>query len=214
MNQNIFTIGLAGSSGSGKSSISKIIANRINTKSVTVLHEKGYYKNKNDEPVLEKKEHNFDHPSDFDNRLLISQLKQLEQYKTVREPYYSFQTHTQLSKQSQVKRPAKVIIIEGPLVLYDERLRKLLNLKVFVNASSDLRVIRRLKKDISRYHWPLNSSLDYYVSTIKPMYQQFIEPTKRYADIIIPESWKNNVAIDLIITKINSWLRSHKGKKV
>lgn len=199
-------LGLAGGSCSGKASISNIIAQKINTPSVAVLHEKGYYKNKNEEPTLELKEQNFDHPSVFNNKLLLNQIKALITGKSVHEPYYSFRTHQQLTRHLVVKKPSKVIIIEGLLVLYDERLRKLMNIKAFVDADADIRVIRRLRRDIKTQHRTLDESLNHYVKTVRPMYQQFVAPTKRYADIIIPESWRNKVAINLLITRINGLL--------
>lgn len=207
-NELPLVIGLAGGSCSGKNSISKIIAKRINTSSVTILHEKGYYKNASQEPTLEEKAKNFDHPSVFNNTLLLNQLKMLIHGHDVKEPYYSFKIHRQLKK-SVLKHPSKVIIVEGILVLYDERLRKLMNLKAFVDADADIMVIRRLKRDIKQQHRTATESLNHYLKVVRPMFLQFVEPTKSYADIIIPESWKNQVAIDLIVTRINSILKNN-----
>lgn len=209
MSRKPIIIGLAGGSCSGKSSISKILAQKINTNSVTILHEKGYYKNKQQEPNLENTEQNFDHPNAFNNYLLLQNVKELINGRSIREPFYSYHTHTRLHY-SKLKEPADVIIVEGILALYDERLRHLMDIKVYVNADSDIMLIRRLRRDVKSDNTNLTNVFKHYIDTVKPMYKQFVLPTQRYADLIIPENWKNGIAINALASRINTLLKERK----
>lgn len=151
---------------------------------------------------------NYDHPNAFDMDLLISQLKRLLNYQPVDIPIYDYGKLTRSSK-TRHQQPCDVIILEGIFALYSERLRDLMDIKVYVDADDDIRLIRRIHRDLHERHRTLKQVIQQYLATVRPMFHQFIEPTKRYADVIIPEGGENQVAIDLLTTKIRSILKSH-----
>ena len=151
---------------------------------------------------------NYDHPLAFDNDLLIQHVKDLLNNKAIEKPVYDYAQHTR-SKETITIEPKDVIILEGILVLEDERLRNLMNIKLFVDTDSDLRIIRRLLRDISERGRTVESVVEQYINVVRPMHNQFIEPTKRYADVIIPEGGQNEVAIDLMVTKIKTILETN-----
>jgi uridine kinase len=150
---------------------------------------------------------NYDHPLAFDTDLLIEHLKELMNYQTIKKPVYDYEAHTR-SKEVVIQEPKEVIIVEGILILEDEHLRDLMDIKVYVDTEDDIRIIRRIKRDIEDRGRSLDSVIDQYLSVVKPMHSQFIEPTKKYADIIVPEGGKNQVAIDLLTTKVRSILEN------
>ncbi|WP_067837180.1 uridine kinase [Amphibacillus sediminis] len=200
-------IGVAGGSGSGKTSVTRSICERFVEKSILVMEQDFYYKDQSHLPFEERLKTNYDHPFAFDNDLLLEHLKLLLDHKPVDKPVYDFKNHTR-SKQSIYVEPKEVIIVEGILILEDPRLVELMDIKVFVDTDADLRIIRRLLRDINERGRTIHSVIDQYLNVVRPMHLQFIEPTKRYADIIIPEGGENHVAIDLMATKVETILKN------
>lgn len=194
-------IGVTGGSGSGKTSVSRAIFDSLNGHSLLMIQEDSYYKNQDDISFDERVKVNYDHPNAFDTDLLIEQLGDLLEWKAIDIPVYDYVQHTRSKKTVHVE-PKEVIIVEGILVLNDPRLRDLMDIKIFVDTDDDIRIIRRIKRDLEERGRSLQSVIDQYLSTVKPMYHQFIEPTKRYADIIVPEGGENQVAIDILVTKV------------
>jgi uridine kinase len=206
-------IGIAGGSGSGKTTIAHEIYDQLQQDDhILIMTQDSYYKNNDDLSMSERKKINYDHPDAFDMPLLVEQLRQLMDYKAVEMPVYDFTAHTRSEKTIHTE-PADIIILEGILVLGEENLRNLMSIKVFVDTDDDIRFIRRLERDTQergRSVHSVHSVIDQYLKTVKPMYNQFIEPTKRYADIIVPEGGENDVAIDMLTTKIRSVLSNVK----
>jgi uridine kinase len=198
-------IGVAGGSGSGKTSVTKAIYENFKGHSIMMLEQDYYYKDQSHLPFEERLKTNYDHPLAFDNDLLIAQLNKLLQYEPIEKPVYDYTIHSRSSVTIHVE-PKDVIILEGILVLEDERLRNLMDMKLFVDTDADLRIIRRLSRDIKERGRSMDSVIEQYTNVVRPMHNQFIEPTKRYADIIIPEGGQNYVAIDLLVTKIQTIL--------
>lgn len=199
-------IGVTGGSGSGKTTVSRAIFEQLHGHSLLMLQEDSYYNDQSDMPFEERIKTNYDHPNAFDTELLVKQLKDLLNWKTIEKPIYDYTEHTRSSEVEKVE-PKEVIILEGILVLNDPALRDLMDIKIFVDTDDDIRIIRRIQRDIEERGRSLQSVIDQYKSTVKPMYHQFIEPTKRYADIIVPEGGENQVAIDLLVTKVRDILR-------
>ncbi|MBU3851448.1 MAG: uridine kinase [Candidatus Paralactobacillus gallistercoris] len=197
-------IGVAGGSASGKTTVSRAIFDKFSGHSILLLEEDSYYK-KSNLPFAEREKINYDHPLSFDTDLLYQQLQDLMNYKTIEKPVYDYTIHNRSDEVVRVE-PKEVIILEGILVLFDQRLRDLMDIKVFVDTDDDIRIIRRIQRDMKERGRTLESVIDQYLDTVKPMYHQFIEPTKRYADIIVPEGGQNQVAIDLLATKIKDIL--------
>jgi len=205
MTRKPVVIGVAGGSGSGKTSVTKSIYDTFKGHSILMLEQDYYYKDQSYLPLEERLKTNYDHPLAFDNDLLIEHLNALLRYEAVEKPVYDYTIHTRSSETIHVE-PKDVIILEGILVLEDERLRDLMDMKLFVDTDADLRIIRRLLRDIKERGRSMDSVIEQYVNVVRPMHNQFIEPTKRYADIIIPEGGHNYVAIDLMVTKIQTIL--------
>ena len=199
-------IGVTGGSGSGKTTVSRAIFEQLHGHSLLMLQEDSYYNDQSDMPFEERIKTNYGHPNAFDTELLVKQLKDLLDWKTIEKPIYDYTEHTRSSEVEKVE-PKEVIILEGILVLNDPALRDLMDIKIFVDTDDDIRIIRRIQRDIEERGRSLQSVIDQYKSTVKPMYHQFIEPTKRYADIIVPEGGENQVAIDLLVTKVRDILR-------
>ena len=205
-------IGITGGSGSGKTTIAHEIANQIEANDrIVIMTQDSYYKDNTGLPMSERQKINYDHPNAFDMPLLEAQLNQLLHRKPIEMPTYDFTEHTRSDKTVHIN-PADIIILEGILVLFNEEIRNLMDIKVYVDTDDDIRFIRRLERDMKERGRSLDSIINQYLTTVKPMYHQFIEPTKRYADIIIPEGGENNVAIDMLTTKVRSVLnRTHKN---
>ena len=201
-------IGVTGGSGSGKTSVSRAIFDQLHGHSLMMLQEDSYYKSQDDVPFEERTKVNYDHPNAFDTDLLIEQLEDLLNWKTIEIPVYDYAAHTR-SKEVLVQEPREVIIVEGILTLNDARLRDLMDIKIFVDTDDDIRIIRRIQRDIEERGRTLQSVIDQYLETVKTMYHQFIEPSKRYADIIVPEGGENQVAIDLLVTKVRDIIRKN-----
>ncbi|WP_010098952.1 uridine kinase [Ornithinibacillus scapharcae] len=202
-------IGVAGGSGSGKTSVTKSICQRFSDKTILVIEQDYYYKDQSDLPFEERLKTNYDHPLAFDNDLLIEHIHSLLNHQPVDKPVYDYKAHNRSKEVIRVE-PKDVIILEGILILEDPRLVDLMDIKVFVDTDADLRIIRRLQRDIKDRGRSLDSVIDQYLNSVRPMHLQFVEPTKRYADIIIPEGGENHVAIDIMATKIEHILSKNK----
>ncbi|WP_174730027.1 uridine kinase [Mesobacillus harenae] len=205
MTRKPVVIGVAGGSGSGKTSVTRAIYEHFKGHSILMLEQDFYYKDQRHLPFEERLKTNYDHPLAFDNDLLIEHITKLLAYEAIEKPVYDYSMHTRSSEIIPVE-PKNVIILEGILILEDERLRDLMDIKLFVDTDADLRIIRRLLRDIKERSRSVDSVIEQYVGVVRPMHNQFIEPTKRYADVIIPEGGHNHVAVDLMVTKIQTIL--------
>lgn len=201
-------IGISGASGSGKTLVAKTLQETLKSEHVLILQEDSYYKDLSHLPFEQRVHFNFDHPDAFDHQLLISHLKDLLQHRPIQLPLYDFTQHIRL-KETKTVNPHPIIILEGILVLAIPELRELMNIKIFVDTPADLCFIRRLERDIQERGRTVASVIQQYQETVRPMYMQFIEPVKRYADIIIPHGGKNVIAIDIIQAKIEKLLATH-----
>jgi uridine kinase len=195
-------IGISGGTGSGKSTVTKEILKEITEKNVAIIEQDSYYKDQSNLSFEERVKTNYDHPFAFDNELLIKHLKDLISRKAIDKPIYDFEIHNR-KKETEKVEPKDIIILEGILILFEEEIRDLLDIKIFVDTDSDVRVIRRILRDLKDRGRTLDSVILQYMGTVRPAHLQFVEPTKRYADIIIPEGGYNKVAIDIIVAKIN-----------
>ncbi|KPN96847.1 uridine kinase [Lysinibacillus sp. ZYM-1] len=200
-------IGIAGGSCSGKTSVTRAIYDVFREHSVVVIEQDFYYKDQSHLTFEERLGTNYDHPLAFDNDLLIQHIKKLLVRQSIEKPVYDYVQHTRAEEVIHVE-PVDVIILEGILVLEDADLRDLMDIKLFVDTDSDLRIIRRIMRDIKERGRTTDSVIEQYLSAVRPMHNLFIEPTKRYADIIIPEGGDNEVAIDLMVTKIKTILET------
>ena len=198
-------IGIAGGTGSGKTTVVSQIIDQLKNEEVDVISQDSYYQETSHLPLAERKKINFDHPKSIDFDLLVSHLKDLKAGKTIQQPVYSFIDHNRTSETITI-HPRKVIIVEGILILTHSDVRAMFDIKIYVHADSDERLIRRLKRDINDRGRDLEEVLWRYQTTLKPMHQEFIEPTKEFADIIIPTNRPNNVAVDIVQTIIKDRL--------
>ncbi|TWT12272.1 uridine kinase [Streptococcus sp. sy004] len=205
MKKKTIIIGVTGGSGGGKTSVSNAILENFPDAKVAMIQHDSYYKDQSHLTFEERIKTNYDHPLAFDRDLLIDHLAALSQGESVDIPIYDYTKHTR-SEETYCQEPRDVLIVEGILVLEDKRLRDLMDIKLFVDTDDDIRIIRRIKRDMQERGRSLDSIIEQYTGVVKPMYHQFIEPTKRYADIVIPEGVSNVVAIDVINTKIASIL--------
>ncbi len=196
-------IAVAGGSASGKTTVVNKIIEGFDPRDVTVIKHDDYYKDQSHIPMEERVKVNYDHPFSLDNDLLFKHILDLIKGKDVVKPIYDFEHHTR-SEKTEVIQPTQILILEGILIMEDERIRELCDIKLFVEADDDLRFIRRLRRDMAERGRTLESVVHQYLTTVKPMHFAFIKPTKRYADIIIPNDKDHTVAVDLIITKIKS----------
>jgi len=197
------TIGVAGGSGSGKTTVALKILERVGFDRIAYLSHDAYYRDASNLPPAERGQLNFDHPDSLDNDLLIGQLKQLQAGQSVETPVYDFKTHSRLAETRRID-PQPVILVEGILIFADKRLRELMDVKIFVDTDSDLRFIRRLQRDISERGRAPESVIQQYLRTVRPMHLEFVEPSKSYADVIIPEGGFNEVAIDMVAARLRA----------
>ena len=207
MSKRPVVIGITGGSCSGKTSVTRAIYDVFRDHSVVVIEQDYYYKDQSHMTFEERLKTNYDHPLAFDTDLLIEHIERLLNREAIDKPVYDYVQHTRANEVIHVE-PKDVIIIEGILVLEDKRLRDLMDIKLFVDTDSDLRIIRRIQRDIKERGRTADSVIEQYVTAVRPMHNMFIEPTKRYADVIIPEGGDNDVAIDLMVTKIKTILES------
>ena len=208
MSEGPVIIGVTGGSGSGKTSVCREIFKQFQGKSIMMLEHDSYYKDQSHMSFEERLETNYDHPLAIDTDLLIEQLKQLIAGEAVDIPVYDYTNHTR-SEEVIHQEPKEVIILEGIMILENQRLRDLMDIKIFVDTDDDLRIIRRIQRDMTERGRSLDSIIDQYLGVVKKMHEQFIEPTKKYADVIIPEGAHNTVAIDLMVSKIRMILNAH-----
>ncbi|ASW43001.1 uridine kinase [Clostridium isatidis] len=199
-------IGISGGTGSGKSSIADAIYSSFSNECIAMIQQDMYYKDQSHLTMEERVKTNYDHPQAFDNDLLIKHLKDLCNGTPIEKPIYDFSVHNRAKETIRVE-PKNIIIVEGILVLEDPRLRDMLDIKVYVDTDADIRILRRLTRDINERGRTLESVIDQYLNIVRPMHMQFTEPTKRYADIIVPEGGQNKVAIDILVTKIKDILK-------
>jgi uridine kinase len=198
-------IGVAGGTGSGKTTIANAIMESINHPQMVMIQHDAYYKDTGHMPLAERARINFDHPDALETDLMVRHLRELVAGRSIEMPVYDFSTHTRLRK-GIIKKPAKVIILEGILIFCEQALRELMDVKIFVDTDSDLRFIRRLKRDIQERQRSLESVIGQYLGTVRPMHIAFVEPSRKYADIIIPEG-HNPVSTALVVTMIRQRLR-------
>lgn len=198
-------IGIAGGTGSGKTTVVNQILHQLPADEVCVISQDSYYRQNDNLTYEERTKINFDHPKAIDFELLVEHLKDLKKGKIIEQPVYSFVTHNR-TKDTLKTHPRKVVIVEGILIFNNKILRDLFDIKIYVHADADERLIRRVKRDIDERGRDVNEVLSRYQTTLKPMHQQFIEPTKNYADIIIPNDRYNTVAIDIVRTVISNKL--------
>ena len=201
--QKPLVIGIAGGSGSGKTTVSKEISKRLPADRVLILTEDAYYNDNSALSMDERKKINYDHPNAYDTDLLIEQLQDLVDGKAIEMPTYNFNILSRAKDTIHVE-PADIIILEGILVLASEELRKFMDIKLFVDADDDIRFIRRLQRDTQERGRSIDWIISQYLTTVKPSYNQFVEPSKKYADIIIPQGGGNQVAIDMVSSKLLS----------
>lgn len=198
-------IGIAGGSGSGKSTVARKVASALSSLSVAFIDMDAYYRNFTSLSLDERRRLNWDHPDAFDFDLLIEHLQDLSARRTIDKPVYDFVSHLRSARSVRVT-PSDVIVIDGILLFVDPRVRELCDVKVFVDADADVRLIRRLRRDMRKRGRPLDEILDQYLHTVQPMHLQFVEPSKRYADIIVPRGGHNSIAIEMIVAKITQRL--------
>jgi len=202
-------IGIAGGTGSGKTTVANVILERVGKDHIAYLPHDAYYRELNDLPPDQKAAVNFDHPDSLETELMIQHINQLKNWKSIELPIYDFSTHSRTGKAIRVD-PRRVIIVEGILIFAIPELRKLFDVKLFVDTNADIRFIRRLQRDITERGRTTEMVIHQYLTTVRPMHLEFAEPSKRYANVIIPEGGLNAVAMDIVIARIESLL--HKAE--
>ena len=203
----MLSIGIAGGTGSGKTTVVKRIHELLREDEVVIIPQDSYYKDQSHLPLEERQELNFDHPDAIDWPLLIEQLDTLKRGESIDQPIYSFLTCSRSTTETVRVNPAKIVIVEGILVFTCEELRKRMDIKIFVDAEADDRLLRVIARDIMERGRSVSKVMERYEKTVKPMHLQFIEPTKRYADLIVPQGGHNHVAIDVLMATIEKYLR-------
>ncbi|SNB74254.1 uridine kinase [Thermoflexus hugenholtzii] len=210
MRKRPVVIGIAGGTGSGKTTVAEAIVRRIGPERIALIQQDSYYKDQSHLPIEERVRINYDHPESIDTALLIRHLQELIAGRPVEVPIYDFTTYTRTPHTRRVE-PRPVILVEGILVFVEKALRDLFDIKIYVDADPDIRFIRRLRRDLAERGRTLESVIQQYLSTVRPMHLEFVEPSKRYADIIIPEGGFNTVALDMIIARIRALLEENEG---
>jgi uridine kinase len=203
-------IGIAGGTGSGKSTVAKVIIDRVGANHIALLPHDAYYKNLAQLEPAQRTLINFDHPDSLETSLLISHIKALKNFQPIELPVYDFKTHTRTGESIHID-PQPVILVEGILILAEPGLRELFDVKIFVDTDPDIRFSRRLERDIAERGRTSASVIHQYMATVRPMHMEFVEPSKRYADVIIPEGGLNTVAMDMVVARIESLLRTHQS---
>ena len=199
-------IGIAGGSGSGKTTVANVILQRVGADRIAYLPHDAYYRDVKDLPYAQRVQINFDHPNSLETELLIQHVQKLRAWQPIKLPIYDFTTHTRTDKTVTVE-PQRVIIVEGILIFTEVALRDLFDVKIFVDTDADIRFIRRLQRDISERGRTAENVIKQYLGTVRPMHLEFVEPSKRYADVIIPEGGLNTVAMDMVTARIEGLLR-------
>jgi len=199
-------IGIAGGSGSGKTTVAQVILQRVGPERISFLQHDAYYKDLSGLPPVQRAEVNFDHPHSLESELLIRHIKQLRSGRAVDVPIYDFSTHSR-TERTYIVQPRPVILVEGILIFAEKNLREMFDVKLFVDTDSDIRFIRRLQRDIAERGRTTDSVIHQYLTTVRPMHLEFVEPSKRYADVIIPEGGFNTAALDMVVARIETLLR-------
>jgi len=210
MNKDTILIGIAGGTGSGKTSVAKAIAADFGKPEVALIEQDSYYKDLSDLTIGERSLVNFDHPDAIDFTLMRDHLQKIMEGNVIDIPIYDYTTHTREKKSREIEKH-HIIILEGILSLFDQKIRNMMDIKIYVETADDIRVIRRIKRDINKRERTFSSVIEQYYKTVRPMHIQFVEPTKKYADIIIPEGGQNKVAVDILRTKIMTLLINRKN---
>ena len=210
MNKYAILIGIAGGTGSGKTSIAKAIASDFGMSEVALIEQDAYYRDLSNLNMEKRSVVNFDHPDAVDFDFMKLQLNNLIQGNKVNIPIYDFATHTRKNDTHPVERH-RIIILEGILTLFHQEIRDMMDIKIYVETADDIRIIRRIKRDIEKRERTFTSVIEQYYNTVRPMHIQFVEPTKKYADIIIPEGGQNKVAVDILRTKIMTLILKNKS---
>lgn len=206
MEQNrVIIIGVAGGTGSGKTTVAQAILRRVGAKHIAYIPHDAYYRDLSHLPPEERSRVNFDHPDALETELLIEHLKALRAGRPVEIPVYDFTTHTR-KKETRRVEPQRVILVEGILVFAEPALRELFDVKIYVDTDADIRFIRRLRRDVAERGRTVESVIEQYLRTVRPMHLEFVEPSKRYADVIIPEGGFNEVALDMVVARIERLL--------
>ncbi|GAB5546245.1 MAG: uridine kinase [Sandaracinaceae bacterium] len=198
-----YVVGVAGGTGSGKTTVAETIVASLAPENVAIIQHDHYYRDRPDLSYEDRCELNFDHPESLETDLLVAHLERLKKGETVDTPVYDFKTHRRAEETRRIE-PREVIVVEGILVFVERRLRQQLDLKLFVDTPSDIRVFRRIRRDIEKRGRTFESVREQYYATVRPMHLQFVEPSKSYADLIIPEGGRNKVALDLILAKLQA----------
>lgn len=196
-------IGLCGGTGSGKTTMAEEILRQIGTHRGLILHQDSYYREQSDLPLTARAQTNFDHPHAFDWSLLMNHVRRLRAGHAIDRPVYNFHTHNRMDQTERIE-PQEIIIIEGILIFENAELRSMMDIKIFVDTDPDVRFIRRLQRDIRERGRSIESVIEQYLETVRPMHLEFVEPSKRYADIIFPEGGRNKIAIEVMISRINT----------
>jgi uridine kinase len=194
-------IGIAGGTGSGKSTVARRIVEGLPADSVSIIDHDSYYRDHADLDAESRARLNYDHPDSLDNDLLVAHLEELRAARAVDVPVYDFKTHSRMAERRHLE-PTRIIVVEGILVFVEERVRRLLDVKIFVDTDADIRVFRRIRRDIEQRGRTFQSIREQYYQTVRPMHLQFVEPSKRWADLIVPEGGENHIAVDLILGKL------------
>jgi uridine kinase len=202
------TIGVAGGTGSGKTTISNAILERLGQQHIAYLPHDAYYRSLQDMPRTDKEVVNFDHPDSFDTPSLVQHILQLQRGESVDVPMYDFSTHSPLERVRRIE-PQPIILVEGILIFAEPALRELFDMRIFVDTDADIRFIRRLNRDVYERGRSVESIIHQYLTSVRPMHQEFVEPSKRYADVIIPEGGQNLVAIEMLAERIRSMINTH-----
>lgn len=196
-------LGVAGGSGSGKTTIVREIVQALGPDVISVIHHDSYYCDRSSVPAEERKSLNYDHPDALETRLLVRHLEELRAGRAVEVPVYDFSTHTRTERVEHV-HPRPIVIVEGILILAERALRELMDIRVFVRTDADLRVIRRIERDVAQRERSLESVVEQYVKTVRPMHLEFVEPSERWAHVIIPEGGHNRVGVEMLIARIRA----------
>ncbi len=199
---DVMIVGIAGGTGSGKTTITKRLVERFGDK-VSVVYHDNYYKAHDDMTYEQRCKLNYDHPNAFDNDLFLKHLKELKKGNSISCPVYDYAVHNRSDKTTVIK-PSKVVIVEGILIFQDRRICDLMDIKIFVDTDADVRILRRIRRDVRERGRSLESVIDQYLTTVKPMHEQYVQPSRKNADIIVPEGGRNIVALDMIVQRIHN----------
>ena len=204
---NVIIIGIAGGSGSGKTRLVKNILSELENYNVSSIEVDSYYKDLSHLKFEDRAKNNFDHPSSFDFELLYNDLNKILNGQRTKTPLYNYKEHIREKNDFKIIENSNVIILEGILSLYDHRIRQLMSMKIFVDTPSDIRILRRIKRDVNKRKRTIECVIDQYTKTVRPMFKKYVKPTKDFSDVIIPYGGKNKISIDTIVTKIKNYYK-------